>query len=366
MSTVDVEALLSEISPDAPCGENLEYDPDFLRLEKESKGTPAVYKPGEKEPETPAEEPKWDQIRDLSLELMTRTRDIGITLYLTISLLKTEGIPGLRDGLALLHGLIERLWDNLYPELDPDDQDPMQRANVIASLSPIPGQGYQDAFKFRQAVREAPLCKSRRGVGVSFRDILLAKGEITPSASDTSPLEMGGINEVFGDSPSEELQATAGALDEAIEHLDGLHAAFEGHVGVGNAPDLTEFKRELERIREALAEQLARRGYGPATAQEGGAPAETGEAGAPAATGGAAGGLSLSGEIANTEQVLLVLDKVCRYYERNEPSSPVPLLVRRAQRLVSKDFLEIIRDLSPDAMDQIERIGGITETLSDE
>jgi len=366
MSTIDIESLLGDISPEAPCGENLEYDPDYLRLEKESKGTPAVYKPGEQEPETPAEEPNWNDIRDLCLELMSRTRDIGVAMYLAVALLKVEGIPGLRDGLALLRGLVERFWEHVHPELDPDDLDPMQRANLLLSLSPPPEYGYQDTFKFKQTLWEAPLCASSRGVNVSFRDILIATGEINAPATGPAPMEMAVINEVFGDSPAEDLQATAGAVDEAIENVDGLHAAFEAQVGVGNAPDMTDFKRELGRIQKVFREQLAKRGYGAAgsDAAIGAVATEAAEAGG--AAGEAPGGLSLSGEIRNTEHVLLALDKVCRYYEQNEPSSPVPLLVKRAQRLVSKNFLEIIRDLSPDAMRDIETIGGITETPSEE
>ena len=53
-----------------------------------------------------------------------------------------------------------------------------------------------------------------------------------------------------------------------------------------------------------------------------------------------------------------VLDKACDYFERHEPSSPVPLLLRRAKRLVSKDFMEILRDLAPDGVSQAENIGG--------
>jgi len=36
----------------------------------------------------------------------------------------------------------------------------------------------------------------------------------------------------------------------------------------------------------------------------------------------------------------------------------VPLLLRRAKRLISKDFLEIVRDLAPDGVPQVELIRG--------
>jgi type VI secretion system protein ImpA len=37
----------------------------------------------------------------------------------------------------------------------------------------------------------------------------------------------------------------------------------------------------------------------------------------------------------------------------------VPLLLQRAKRLVSKDFLEIIRDLTPSGVAEAELIGGV-------
>jgi type VI secretion system protein ImpA len=48
------------------------------------------------------------------------------------------------------------------------------------------------------------------------------------------------------------------------------------------------------------------------------------------------------------------------YYDRNEPSSPVPMLLQRAKRLISKDFLDIMRDLTPEGVAQAELLGGIT------
>jgi type VI secretion system protein ImpA len=35
------------------------------------------------------------------------------------------------------------------------------------------------------------------------------------------------------------------------------------------------------------------------------------------------------------------------------------LLIRRAQRLMSKNFIDIVRDLVPDGVSQIERLAGI-------
>ena len=52
------------------------------------------------------------------------------------------------------------------------------------------------------------------------------------------------------------------------------------------------------------------------------------------------------------------LELICEYYANNEPSSPVPLLARRAKRLVTMDFMEILQDLAPEGVSQVEIIKG--------
>jgi type VI secretion system protein ImpA len=54
-----------------------------------------------------------------------------------------------------------------------------------------------------------------------------------------------------------------------------------------------------------------------------------------------------------------MIDKICQFYERAEPSSPVPLLLKRARRLVPMNFMEIMQDLAPDGVPQAESIGGV-------
>jgi len=56
--------------------------------------------------------------------------------------------------------------------------------------------------------------------------------------------------------------------------------------------------------------------------------------------------------------VVRVLDKICEYYERFEPTSPVPIFMQRAKRLVTMNFVDLIKDLAPDAMSRIEVFTG--------
>jgi len=63
------------------------------------------------------------------------------------------------------------------------------------------------------------------------------------------------------------------------------------------------------------------------------------------------------GDIRNREDAWRVLDRVCEFIERTEPAHPAPLLIRRAQRLLRKNFLEIVEDLSPEALSSIRTLG---------
>jgi type VI secretion system protein ImpA len=56
--------------------------------------------------------------------------------------------------------------------------------------------------------------------------------------------------------------------------------------------------------------------------------------------------------------VLRELDRICSYYDANEPTSPVPMLLRRAKRLVSMSFVEIVRELAPSGVTEIETLRG--------
>ena len=62
--------------------------------------------------------------------------------------------------------------------------------------------------------------------------------------------------------------------------------------------------------------------------------------------------------IESREDVIRTLDQICAYYKRHEPSSPLPILINRAKRLVAKDFIDIIKNLMPDAVGQAEMLKG--------
>jgi type VI secretion system protein ImpA len=351
---IDIESLLSEVSPEAPCGEDISYDASFLALEDmlRSKAGGGVVAGVEDQ----AEEPNWREVREKSIELLRRSKDLRVATYLALASLRMDGLAGLRDGLALILGLLERYWEHLYPKLDPEDNnDPLERINILQSLSPEEVSD-QDPMKFKQRLAEVPLCNSPQMGRFSIRDIQVAKGEISlPGDEGTAGPGMSVIDAAFQDTATDELEVISQATEEALEHLAGITTAFSTSAAQGQSPDLGGFQAVLGSIHKCVQEYLAKRGLGgdvPAAAADG-AEAQKGR-------------VSLTGDISSPKEALLAIEKVCQYFDRNEPSSPVPLLLRRAQKLVSKNFLEVVQDVCPDALSQIQMLGGISLDESEE
>jgi type VI secretion system protein ImpA len=53
------------------------------------------------------------------------------------------------------------------------------------------------------------------------------------------------------------------------------------------------------------------------------------------------------------------MDAAATFFRNNEPSSPVPLFLDRAKRLVSKSFLEVLQDIAPDTLTEVKKISGV-------
>ena len=63
-------------------------------------------------------------------------------------------------------------------------------------------------------------------------------------------------------------------------------------------------------------------------------------------------------QIASRHDIDMLLEKIYIYFEKNEPSHPAPLFIRRIQRLMNYNFYEIMKDISPDSLDRLEILVG--------
>lgn len=335
MSSIPVQELLAEVSPDLPCGENLEYDAAFQSMEVAAKGK-AEQQFGDTIVE--AEEPDWREVKSHALAVLQRSRDLRAAVQLTIALARTDGLAGVANGLQLIDGLIDRHWDHVHPQLDPDDgNDPMFRMNTLARLT---------GDEMIKGLREAPLVESRVMGRFNLRDIDLASGMISPSGEEEVP-RMSAIQGAFLDGELEDIQANADAIERALATSAALDQRLLERVGSSNVPNLDRVATTLRELQRVLLEQLARRGVG--AGPESPVAVDAVEAAAP----------SGPGQMTCREDAIKMIEVMSEWFQRHEPSSPVPLLLLRAKRLISKNFMEILRDIAPGGVSEAETIGGV-------
>ena len=320
-----IDDWLRDTESEPPCGPNLEYDDQFMAL-----ANAALGKPEQQFGDTviPAEEPNWKGVLEQSSALLSRTKDLRATLLLTRALTRVEGLPGLLQGLELTRRLLETHWDDVHPRLVIEGEpDPVMRSNALSGLA-------DDAGLLRD-LRAASLISTPVGpITVrSAETVLKREAGAEMTEGQLAQAAHAGIN---GN------QASLMSVPAALDHCRAIQLLAVERMGSVDAPDLQPARTLLETIGRLV---LAEKEGGEATA---GVEAGT----APAVAAGDIGALR------TREDALRALDAVCEFLSRSEPSNPAPLLIRRAQRLIGSDFLDIMRDMAPESLAHIEAITG--------
>jgi type VI secretion system protein ImpA len=138
-------------------------------------------------------------------------------------------------------------------------------------------------------------------------------------------------------------------LTNSLESLNQLENFVTAQVGVSDAPSFAELRNFLKEGRAYLTEWHQIKGIGQVSQGEVQAQEEnsTGSELNPSAP-----AKSVSGAINNNQDVLKALAMICDYYKKHEPSSPVPIFLERATRLVGKSFMEVLENIAPNGVDQ--------------
>jgi type VI secretion system protein ImpA len=341
---IAAEELLKPISEELPCGEDLSNDASLQELETMARGK-------EETQFSAAEPPDWKKLQSRGVELFGRSKDLRIAMMLAVASIELDGLSGFRESLTLVKGLVETYWATVYPQLDPaDNNDPLQRMNIVASLA-TPIGTFGDPLRILERLRAIPLCNSVQMGRYTLTEILRAETGLSIERGKPA-VSIASIDAAFRDSRPEELGEIFQVLSDCITLVLGIDELVTRTVGAGNAPDLTPLSSDLTAMQSRVAPYI-KKSVASAT-QTDIAPTATPE-------GAGQGPFSSEGEVTSRKDVLVLLQKIALYYDRVEPSSPVPLILKRAARLAEMDFMQILEDLSPDAIAQVRTITGEKE-----
>ena len=348
---IDLAGLLEDRSP-APSGLDLEYDPAFTEMEQASQGK-AEQQYGDTIID--AEPPEWAQLEEHSLEVLRQSHDMRASVHLASSALARYGLVAFSQTIALLRDYVVQRWDTIHPALDPeDDNDPTFRVNTLMSLCSM--------SSVLPLVNETPLVRVRAIGQFSLKDWKIAHNELPwPENSDHEKPEKSLILSAFQACEFEEIEQIKNACESLLADIQEIEDFVTEKVGSSQSCNFELLRKALQSASHLVNEQFVNRA--PAEPEEPEITDDGGEESSSTdseATGKPSNSFSVRDmKIKSRTEAIQALDKVCEYFEHYEPSSPLPLLLRRARRLSMKSFLEIIQDISPDGMHQVTSLGGL-------
>lgn len=325
--------LLDPIAGDNPCGADLRYEPVYDDI-KEARREDVDAPQGDWQHERKVAD--WPLVVRLCSDLLAKkTKDLQLAVWLTEAMLRREGYAGLKGGLDYCAALMEKFWDNLYPE--PEDGDLEIRAAPLEWLgikldaavkSVALNPAGHDWYRYTDS-RSVPSEESVKNDAIkqAARKKIIDAGKLAPEVFDKSVEE---ANKAF-------YKQIIGEIDGSLASLKALGALCDEKFGDAS-PSFGGLRKALEEVRIVVHPILKKKlELDPDPPEEEPVPetAEQAEATAPggeAAGEGAPEAGTITIEPANRNDAVTRVAAVARYLRKLEPSNPASYLMLRGLR----------------------------------
>lgn len=334
---IDVEALLAAIPGESPAGEDLRHT--LYDEIKEARRADDGLAQGVWQHDVKSSD--WAfVVKRCTDALATKTKDINVGAWLAEALVHEKGLAGLRSGLSLLTGLLDRYWDSAYPEIDPETpgEEFLARANsledfdrkVAAAVMEVPLTRTPQVFNFTQVVDSEPYDLPGVPLGTADAEASARLMELKEKATAEGKPSGDDLRRSREATPKAFYVDATALLGECRQSLGRLQEKIDEKFQK-QAFGLREVDKCLAEISEFLARTLKEKRIldpDPIEASGEEVAGEPGAEGAPA--GGAGAGGVGGGSLRGREDALKRLEDVAAFFRRTEPHSPVPFLVLRA------------------------------------
>lgn len=379
---IDLALWLSPLDGENPSGEDLRNNTRFHDIERLMEPQVKVTYDDRNRPTSQVSVPAdWSVILAKAEELRPQGRDLRLLVIVARALANDEGLAGLAQGMTLIAQTIETHWETMHPSLRrnaPPRDAALRRINALLDM-----QNGQDGLlaDLRRKVFFTP-----RAIGpITGRDLeqgaIDERTMLLEAASGLNAKEQAGLVEAHGqlisrvragcaaqaDQAGADMAALIDGARAAIAALDAVDAALNAKLE-SNGPAVPDLKRFLERLLSSVDRVSTTAVATPATVGE---EAEPGATEAPVAVAPLQNGYAphvpatvtydLPVGISSRDEVVKCLDLVIAFYDRTEPSSPIPHLARRVRRMVHMDFVQLMEEMAPSGLKEFRLLAGVPE-----
>lgn len=344
--TKNFSDFVDPISAAQPTGIDIEYDARFIDIQTLVEGKPEQQY-GDVIIE--AEEPDWNTVEKLCRQILSESKDIRVFCFYAQALTANYGVKGFKKGCEIIYANVDKYWEDLYPKLVDEEGsfDAFYRSGSIGLLIANTG--------IIQQLNESNILYSP-----SKKSYFKIKSVAASLMNNEDGLYPGGKEKLIEDikvayeNEQEELLALKDALDLilAIENvfdknLEGFHL------------DFSTIKKPLE----VIASLLVRTSTMEESDNQDSSEEEVGTALNTVMTKPVLDIQSLEDiKIKDRADVKIVLEKLNLYFRLKEPSHPAPLFIERLQKLMDMSFYEMLKNISPNSLNDLDLIIGKEES----
>ena len=334
------------ISQDAPCGPDLVGDGDaaFMNFSVRAEGLfPASFY--SKIDGTPFDRGSFDFAAECKIGegLAARTHDIRLLAILAKLHALNRDAAKVVQLVERIAAIIENYWDDVHPHAEAGDF-----TYRMACL-----QALDDTALIILPLQYSALLKESRVGAISLRTILLSTAQLEPREGERR-VEPAVLDRAMDEVDLQALCDARDLFDRLVNAVGRIRDVWLERAGYDQAVRFDLVAPFAVKARDVIAAFAAKREALAAETSGGLNAAANGSAGADGLVG--PGAVDMPGSmthppVATFADAQNALSAAADYFARNEPSSPALLLIRQAQQLVGKSFLDVLRILAPDQMD---------------
>ena len=223
---------------------------------------------------------------------------------------------------------------------------------------------FYDALPALHHALDAPICQPKGGPPVTFQQIQAAKQKLPVGEGAAAAVpDLAKLAAIIREAGIEQANAQHQSVGEALKAVRGIDQFLTTTLGSSKTISFGDLEQTLQQMLAELQPYLV-----GAAGEAGAAGSAAGfqASGADSAAKTEVGGIAVRGVIRSRDQVVQAIDSICEYYKQVEPSSPVPYLLRRAQKLARMDFVEAMQELKLATVDSLRpSMGSTVETEGD-
>ena len=258
-ATFDIDALLQPLSEDKPTGEDIREDFSPTSIYYQIKDARASARTTERQnlisddPEAINQEvPEWRTVLELAPKILSEnSKDLEIAAWYVEALIREYGYAGLRDGFQLVHGLIDKFWDDLYPLPDED--------GIETRVSPLTGLNGEDGDgTLIGPITQVPLTQSYSGYDYAvwqyeqaYEIETITDPEKKEARISSGGITMKAIQSAVLETPSDFFATLKADLAQCSDEFARLSTTLDEKCGY-DAPPASNIRKALKRSTEVL------------------------------------------------------------------------------------------------------------------